>query len=64
MTWSWRTIGPDEELVGEPAPGDVRFDERWLALVLLAKQTNAGTRAGYRRDINTFMRWWHDGRLA
>jgi hypothetical protein len=30
--------------------------ERWLALVLLATQTNAGTRAGYRRDINAFMR--------
>ena len=29
-------------------------------LVLLATQTNAGTRAGYRRDINTFMRWFSE----
>ncbi len=59
MSWSWTPIEPDEELTGEHTPGidGVRFDERWLALVLLAKQTNAGTRAGYRRDINTFMRW-------
>ena len=66
MTWSWTTIGPDEELAvdGIPATQDARCDERWLALVLLAKQTNAGTRAGYRRDINTFMRWWHETRPA
>jgi site-specific recombinase XerD len=38
--------------------------ERWLALVLLATQINAGTRAGYRRDINAFMRWWHELRPA
>jgi hypothetical protein len=59
MTWSWATISPDDELAGYGLPTleDVRFDERWLALVLLAKQTNSGTRAGYRRDINTFMRW-------
>jgi len=66
MTWSWRTIESDEELVGDemPAPEDIRLEERWLALVLLAKQTNAGTRAGYRRDINTFMRWWQETRSA
>ena len=32
--------------------------------MLLATQTNAGTRAGYRRDINTFMRWWSELRPA
>ena len=66
MTWSWRTIESDEELAGDemPAPEDICLDERWLALVLLAKQTNAGTRASYRRDINTFMRWWHETRSA
>jgi len=55
MTWSSTTIEPDEELAGDemPTPKDIRLDERWLALVLLAKQTNAGTRAGYRRDVNT-----------
>ena len=39
MTWSWTTIGPDEELAvdGIPATEDARCDERWLALVLLAK---------------------------
>jgi len=47
-----------------PAPHELRFDERWLALVLLATQTNAGTRAGYRRDINTFMRWFSELRPA
>lgn len=66
MSWSWTPIEPDEELTGKHTPGidGVRFDERWLALVLLAKQTNAGTRAGYRRDINTFMRWWSEIRPA
>jgi hypothetical protein len=55
-----------DELAGERAraPDEVRFDERWLALVLLATQTNAGTRVGYRRDINTFMRWWSELRPA
>ena len=45
MTWSWTAIEPDEELAGDelPAPEDVPFHERRLALVLLAKQTNAGT---------------------
>jgi hypothetical protein len=42
-TWRWTTITSNEELVGDgvPATEDVRFDERWLALVLPAKQTNA-----------------------
>lgn len=66
ISFNWTPIKPDEELVGDHAPGpdELRFDERWVALVLLAKQTNTGTRAGYRRDINTFMRWWHDTRPA
>jgi site-specific recombinase XerD len=32
--------------------------KRWLALKLLARQRNAGTRAGYRRDLNAFLDWW------
>jgi hypothetical protein len=66
INWTWTPIQPDDELAGEcaPTPPELRFDERWLALVLLAMQTNAGTRAGYRRDINTFMRWWSEIRPA
>lgn len=66
MSFTWRPIEPAKELAGERTRTGygVIFDERWLALVLLAKQTNAGTRAGYRRDINTFMRWWSELRPA
>jgi integrase/recombinase XerC len=62
MGWSWAPITPEEELAGDrvSGPDELRYDERWLALVLLATQANAGTRAGYRRDINTFMRWFSE----
>jgi integrase/recombinase XerC len=58
--WSWKPIAAAEEVIGTVAPTleDAEGDERWLALALLAKQRNAGTRAGYRRDINAFMAWW------
>jgi site-specific recombinase XerD len=66
ISFTWTPIKPDEELAGDraPAPDELRFDERWPALMLLATQTNAGTRAGYRRDINTFMRWFSELRPA
>lgn len=62
MGWTWTPITPEEELTGDrvSGPDELRYDERWLALVLLATQANAGTRAGYRRDINTFMRWFSE----
>jgi len=56
------------EVVGDVAPTaqDAEPGERWLALAVLAMQRNAGTRAGYRRDINAFMAWWQqrDGHLT
>jgi len=33
------------------------FTGKWLALKLLVRQRNAGTRAGYRRDLNAFLDW-------
>jgi len=67
-TWSWKPIKAAEEVAGDGAPTaqDAEPDERWLALAVLAKQRNAGTRAGYRRDINAFMAWWQqrDGHLT
>lgn len=62
--WRWLSIEATEDVTGDVDPSEeqVRYDERWLAKVLLAKQRNAGTRAGYRRDINTFMDWWQQER--
>ncbi len=51
----------------DPRLGEVRFDERWITLVMLAKLKNSGTRNGYRIDINGFMDWWahkRDPRLS
>jgi integrase/recombinase XerD len=35
MSWTWTPIKPDEELASDraPAPDELRFDERWLAVV-------------------------------
>lgn len=60
MTWAWAPISEQEDVTGDPDPeiGSARFDERWVALVMLAKLKNTGTRNGYRLDINEFMDWW------
>jgi integrase/recombinase XerD len=62
--WEWRDIAPEEDASGEakPMPANAELDERWLALALLAQMKNTGSRAGYRRDINAFMRWWAEDR--
>jgi site-specific recombinase XerD len=59
-SWAWTPITAQEDATGnrDPSVDEIEFDERWVALVLLAKQTNTGTRAGYRRDINEFIDWW------
>jgi site-specific recombinase XerD len=60
MSWGWAEITKQEDVAGDPDPqlGQERFDERWVALVMLAKLKNSGTRNGYRIDINDFMDWW------
>jgi integrase/recombinase XerD len=62
--WAWAPITAQEDATGrrDPSAEEIEFDERWVALVLLAKQDNTGTRAGYRRDINQFMNWWQHER--
>ena len=57
--WTWVAVTAQEaETACTDAPVDGIKHERWLALKLLARQRNAGTRAGYRRDINAFLDWW------
>ncbi|MGO9899019.1 MAG: hypothetical protein ACLP0J_04855 [Solirubrobacteraceae bacterium] len=48
----------EAETASTDAPADGIKHERWLALKLLARQRNGGTRAGYRRDLNAFLDWW------
>ncbi len=58
-SWTWTEITPEEaEAASTDAPVDGVKDERWLALKLLARQRNSGTRAGYRRDLNAYLSWW------
>lgn len=58
--WRWVEIEPDEELLNR-TDGTT---ERSIALSLLTRLTNSGTRGVYRRDINSFMNWWHDSVIA
>ena len=48
-------ISKQEDVTGAhrrpPQPGESKFDERWVALVMLAKLKNSGTRNGYRIDV-------------
>lgn len=62
--WRWQPIERTEDLSGEAdhEADDARYDERWLALALLASERNVGTRDGYRRDLNTFVSWWQGRR--
>lgn len=53
--WRWEPIERDDaELEGD------KQTERKVALSLLSRLTNSGSRDVYRRDINYFMRWWQD----
>ena len=54
--WLWKTIDRDDVF----SPGDKEKTERKVALSLLSRLTNAGSRDVYRRDINYFMGWWQD----
>jgi hypothetical protein len=62
MTWGWTPIEPAEELAGDDIPEaeDVRFDERWLSLVLLAarRQCRGIRRYTCRGGANATVRQW------
>lgn len=53
--WRWKPLGRNDV---DPLPNDVV--ERRVALSLLLRLTNQGSRHVYRRDLNFFMVWWQD----